>query len=117
MDVNEIKKWADDAVKIRQKIKDEAYEKTSELVKAYGEETEDCYVFEFKEGDQPTVVDYESGFDGDYDSRYIEKIELDKKYGGLSLIYGESEYEYMKYSDVSFSDRLYIIDEILNLVM
>lgn len=107
--------WVEKAKKTRQNLKDEAYEILTNLVKEMGEDEGENIVLNLEENDNTLHVMEYNGFDGDYIGRDITSIELSKEYGGISLIYGEEDYEFIKFSETLLSDRIYIIDEVLSL--
>lgn len=109
-------KWVEKATKTRCKLKDEAYDLMTEIVREYGEDNDVNIVIDLAEKDSTITVQEHDDFEGGYIARDIEKIELSKKYGGVSLIYGEDDYDYIKYSDVMFSDRIFIIEELMSIL-
>lgn len=111
-----VEKWAEKATKTRLKLKDEAYALMDEIVREYGEDNGVNIVIDLAEKDSTITVMEHDDYDGGYIARDIEKIELSKKYGGISLIYGEDDYDYIKYSDVMFSDRIFIIEELISIL-
>lgn len=113
----EIQEWYLENHKAHLKMKDDCYIQTKALVKEYGVENETNIVFTFNEDDQPCIMDYESGFDSDAYSRNIQSIEYDKQYGGLVLMYGTEQYEYIKYSNVILSDRMYLLGELISHIL
>lgn len=108
-------KWVKKARKAKCKLEDEAYDITTELIKKFGKEDKDNFVVNLEERDNTLHVMEYNGFEGDYIGRDITSIELSKEYGGISLMYGEDEYDYIKYSDVLLSDRIYIINELTSI--
>lgn len=107
------KKWVKKATKTRLKLKDEAYTIMDELIRNYGTDEGENIVINLVEHDNTITVMEHNDFDGGYIARDIERIELSKECGGISLIYGEDDYDYIKYSNVMFSDRIFIIDELM----
>ena len=106
-------KWTKKATNTRRKLKDEAYTLMEEIIKEYGEDDGKNIVIDLVEQDNTITVQEYDDYDGGYVARDIEKIELSKEYGGISLIYGEDDYDYIKYSDVLLSDRIYIIEQLM----
>lgn len=105
--------WAEKATDTRRKLEDEAYTIMDEIIRSYGEDEGDNIVIDLVERENTITVMEHDDYDGGYTARDIEKIELSKEYGGISLIYGEDDYEYIKYSDVLLSDRIFIITELM----
>ena len=110
------KKWTKKATKTRLKLKDEAYTIMDELIRNYGKNEGDNIVIDLTEHDSTITVQEYDDYDGGYVARDIEKIELSKEYGGISLIYGEDDYDYIKYSNVLFSDRIFIIEQLMSIL-
>lgn len=108
-------KWAKKARKARLKLEDEAYEIATELIREFGEDKGNNIVINIEDSETSLYVMEYNGFDGDYIGRTITSIELSKEYGGISLIYGEDEYEYIKFSETLLSDRIYIVNTLISM--
>ena len=107
--------WVKKATETRRKLKDEAYTITEDIIKEYGKDEGKNIVIDLVEKDSTiTVMEYDD-YEGDYVARDIEKIELSKEYGGICLIYGEEDYDYIKYSNMLLFDRISLIDELMSI--
>lgn len=104
------------AAKIKVTLKDEAFTLMDEIIRKYGKDEGNNIVIDLTEYDNPITVIDSANFDGGYVVRDIEKIELSKKQGGICLIYGEGKYECVRYGDVMFSDRIFMIGELMSIL-
>ena len=102
--------WADQAVETRCRLKEESYEILTELIKKFGKKKRKKIVVDLSD-DPLRVLEFDS-IDGEYVNRYITSIELSREQGGIALIYGDDEFEYIRLSDTLLSDRVYIITEL-----
>ena len=113
--VEKATEWVKKATDTRRKLKDEAYDIAEQIIRQYGKEDGENIVIDLTEnGDTITVMEHDD-YDGGWVARSIEKIELSKKYGGIVLVYGEEDYEYINFSETLLSDRVFIIDELLSI--
>lgn len=108
----DVESWLENARKVTNQLKDESYELLTEIIKEHGQDCGEDIIFNVEDSDINLYVMEYGGFDGDYIGRDITTIELSKEYGGISLIYGEEDYEYISFEDVLLSDRIYIIDQL-----
>lgn len=105
--------WINKAIDTRLKLKEESYEMLTELIKKFGKKKRKTIVIDLS--DNPLrVLEYDT-IDGDYVSQYITSIELSRVQGGISLIYGEDDYEYISFSDTLLTDRIYIISQLTSM--
>ena len=103
--------WVDKSIETRCKLKEESYEILTELIKKFGKKKSKTIVIDLS--DEPLRVLEFDNIDGEYVNQYITSIELSKEQGGIALIYGDDDYEYIRFSDVLLSDRIYIISELV----
>lgn len=113
---SEIQEWFLKNDKLRLKIKDECYIQTKALVQEYGIETDESIIFAFDENDEPSVLNF-SGCTGEPDYCFIQSIVYDKKYHNLTLLYGKEQWEYIKYNDVMITDRMGILETLINVIL
>lgn len=112
----QVNEWFIENDNKRVQMKNEAYKKIQELVATFGKDNgNNKIIFNFAENDMPCIMDY-CGFDGEAYPREIQFIEMDKEYGGMALVYGDLKYEYIKFSDTTLSDRMYLLNEMLYLI-